>query len=426
MARLAAEGVLFTNAFVVTPVCSPSRAELMTGRYGSELGITDWIHPEREVGHGLDPGLLTWVDLLNQEGYATGLIGKWHLGTQDEFHPTGMGYDHFFGFRSGGNTPRDPVLEKNGVLRRYDGFTQDILTDGAIDFLRVHRDEPFVLSVHYRAPHAPWLPLPEEDWAAYESLDAAIPDPDYPKLDVGRLSRVMREYLAAVASVDRNLGRILDVLDELALTENTIVIFTSDHGYNMGHNGIWHKGNGHWILTDPPSGTYNIPEGQRPNMYDNSLKVPLIVRWPGAAEPRRVVDEVVSNLDWYRTLVDMAGAEVPRGQTVRGRSIVPLLEGESPSGWPTELYAEYSTHHQSWTHMRAYRTPQWKLVRDLLNPDRDELYRLADDPAETTNLIESDAPEVMRALEYLDARIIERMSEIGDPVLPLAERLQAP
>ena len=105
MNRLAAEGAFFRNAFVATPVCSPSRAELMTGRYGSEVNIWDWINPQREVGHGLDPGLLTWVDLLNQEGYATGLIGKWHLGTQDRYHPTTMGYDYFFGFRSGGNAP---------------------------------------------------------------------------------------------------------------------------------------------------------------------------------------------------------------------------------------------------------------------------------------------------------------------------------
>ncbi len=423
MNRLAAGGAFFRNAFVATPVCSPSRAELMTGRYGSEVDIWDWINPQREVGHGLDPGLLTWVDLLNREGYATGLIGKWHLGTQDRYHPTTMGYDYFFGFRSGGNAPRDPVLEENGVTGTHEGFTQNILTDHAIGFLREHREGPFLLSLHYRAPHAAWLPLPEEDWAPYEGLDPVLPNPDYPLLDTERLHRYMPEYLAAVASIDRNLGRILDVLDELGLADNTIVVFTSDHGYNMGHNGMWHKGNGHWILTDPPPGTYHVPQGQRPNMYDNSLKAPLFVRWPGVTAPGTVVESIVSNLDWYATLAEMSGADVPAGVLLRGRSFVPLLQGDTPEDWPTEFYAEYSTHHQSWTHMRAYRTPEWKLVRDLLDARRDELFNLAEDPAESVNLIAEDTPEVRTALEYLDARLVERMTEINDPVLPLAARL---
>jgi len=423
MNRLAAEGAFFSNAFVATPVCSPSRAELMTGRYGSEVDIWDWINPQREVGHGLDPGLLTWVDLLNQEGYATGLIGKWHLGTQDRYHPTTMGYDSFFGFRGGGIPPRDAVLEENGVTAVHEGFPQNILTDRAIEFLREHREGPFMLSLHYRAPHAAWLPLPEEDWAPYDGLDPVLPNPDYPQLDTERLRRYMPEYLAAVASIDRNLGRILEVLDELGLTDHTIVVFTSDHGYNMGHNGIWHKGNGHWILTDPPPGTYHVPQGQRPNMYDNSLKVPLLVRWPGVTAPGTVVESIVSNLDWYATLAEMGGADVPAGVLLRGRSFVPLLRGNTPEDWPTELYAEYSTHHQSWTHMRAYRTPEWKLVRDLLDARRDELFNLAEDPAESVNLIAEDTPEVRTALEYLDARLVERMTEIDDPVLPLAARL---
>lgn len=424
MHRLAAEGAFFSNAFVATPVCSPSRAELMTGRYGSEVGIRDWIHPQREVDHGLDSGLLTWVDLLNQEGYATGLIGKWHLGTRDRHHPLTMGYDYFFGFRAGGIPPRDATLEDRGLAAVYEGFPQDIFTDRAIAFLRAHREEPFLLSLHYRAPHAAWLPLPEEDWAPYEGIDPVLPNPGYPLMDTERLRRYMPEYLAAVASIDRNLGRILDALDELGLAENTMVVFTSDHGYNMGHNGMWHKGNGHWLLTDPPQGTYNVPQGQRPNMYDNSLKVPLLVRWPGVVAPGTVVESIVSNLDWYPTLAETGGADVPAGTPLRGRSFAPLLRGDAPPDWPTELYAAYSTHHQSWTHMRAWRTPRWKLVRDLLDARRDELFNLADDPAESVNLIAEDTPEVRAALRYLDARIVERMTEIDDPALPLAMRLR--
>jgi len=258
--------------------------------------------------------------------------------------------------------------------------------------------------------------VPDEDWAPFADLDPQIPNPDYPKLDVPRVKRVTREYLASVHGVDRNLGRILAALDEQDLTERTIVIFTSDHGYNMGHNGIWHKGNGHWILTEPTVATENIPSNQRPNMYDNSLRVPAIVRWPGTIEPGTIVNHTVTTLDWYPTLVAMAGAKLPEGETIRGRNIVPLLKGESVD-WDDDLYAEYSTHHQSHTHMRAYRTPQWKLVRDFLNPERDELYDLEKDPAETTNIIHAESVEIQSAVARLHDKIIVHMKEIHDPVL---------
>lgn len=420
--RIAREGAYLPNSFTATPVCSPSRASLLTSRYGSEAGITDWINDEREPGRGLSPDFRTWAEVLQQAGYATGLVGKWHLGLLPRYEPQHAGYDYFMGFLDGGTTPRDPILSVGGVERRIEGFTTEILTDTAIGFIRRHRAEPFMLSLHYRAPHAPWLPLPAEDWAAYSDLDPALPQPDYPKLDIPGVKKKMREYLASVASVDRNVGRLLALLDELQIAENTVVIFTSDNGYNMGHNGIWHKGNGTWILTEPPRATRNVPEGQRPNMYDNSLRIPTAVRWPAQIRPGTVVEETVSNLDWYPTLLAMAGTKSPDGVLIRGRSTLPLLEGKKVAGWDNDLYAEYSTHHQSWTHMRAYRTPEWKLIRDYLNPARDELYHLTADPAETTNLIASTDPAVQRVIGRLDARIVARMREVNDPVLHLIQR----
>ncbi len=416
MDRLVHQGAYLVNAFTVTPVCSPSRAALMTSRYGSELNITDWINPGNEPDIGLDPKTVTWPEVIQSSGYATGLVGKWHLGVPDQFHPTRTGYDYFMGFLAGGTTPKNPLLEIDGEDRRFEGFTTDIITDHALEFIENNRDGPFVLSVHYRAPHAPWLPVPDEDWAPFADLDPQIPNPDYPKLDVPRVKRVTREYLASVHGVDRNLGRILAALDDWNLTDRTIVIYTSDHGYNMGHNGIWHKGNGHWILTEPTVATENIPSNQRPNMYDNSLRVPAIVRWPGTIEPGTIVNHTVTTLDWYPTLVAMAGAKLPEGETIRGRNIVPLLKGESVD-WDDDLYAEYSTHHQSHTHMRAYRTPQWKLVRDFLNPERDELYDLEKDPAETTNIIHAESVEIQSAVARLHDKIIVHMKEIHDPVL---------
>jgi uncharacterized sulfatase len=427
MDRLAREGAYLVNAFTVTPVCSPSRAALMTSRYGSELGITDWINPAKEPELGLDPDIVTWPEVLHEHGYTTGLVGKWHLGVPPQFHPTRTGFDYFMGFLEGGTTPSDPVLEKDGQRQKFSGFTPDILTDHALEFIErsKDRDGSFLLCLHFRAPHAKWLPVAEDDWRSFESLDPRIPNPLYPKLDAPRVKQMTREYLASVHSVDRNLGRLLAALDEWKLAESTLVIHTSDHGYNMGHNGIWHKGNGHWVLTEPPAAEENIPSGQRPNMYDNSIRVPALVRWPGRIPPATVIERTVSHLDWYPTLLAAAGIPLPEGQLVRGRSIVPLLEGKRIE-WDDDFYAEYSTHHQSRTHMRMMRAGGWKLVRDFLNPARDELYDLTDDPAESKNLIHSDTPEAQRAVAELHEKLVARMRENGDGVLADAQSKPAP
>jgi len=227
-----------------------------------------------------------------------------------------------------------------------------------------------------------------------------------------------REYLGSVKGVDRNLGRLLAELRELGIEGKTVVIYSSDHGYNMGHNGIWHKGNGHWVLNRNPPATANIPAGQRPNLYDNSILVPTAVRWPGVIRPGTVVDQPVANIDWFPTLLAMAGVEMPAGITMRGRNALPLLRGE-PVSWPMDFYCEYSTHHQSHTHMRMWRTERWKLLRDFLNPGRDEFYDLLEDPAESRNLIHSARPDVREAVRALNARILARMGELKDPVLKL-------
>jgi len=418
--KLFARGAYLENSFTVTPVCSPSRASLMTSRYGSELGITDWINPSREPNKGLSPSTTTWPEVLQSAGYHTGLVGKWHLGLNDHFHPTKTGFSYFMGFRGGGTSPDNPVLEKDGKELRFEGLTTDILTDHALGFLEANREKTFALAVHYRAPHARWLPVADEDWAPFDGLTPTLPHPDYPDLDVEQVDRRTREYLASVRGVDRNVGRILARLDELGLRDDTIIIYSSDHGYSMGHNGIWHKGNGHWILTEPPAATANVPSGQRPNMWDNSIKVPTAVVWPGVVKPGTRINETVSNLDWYPTLVEWAGASLPDGETIRGRNLVPLLKGAS-DGWDNDLYAEYSTHHQSRTDMRMWRTPDWKLVRDFLNPERDELYDLRADPQELRNLIGAEDYRLAQVVERLDVKIRTHMRETGDPLLKALE-----
>ncbi|MCA9247730.1 MAG: sulfatase-like hydrolase/transferase [Planctomycetales bacterium] len=423
MDRLAQRGAYLPNAYTVTPVCSPSRASTMTSRYGSELRITDWLHPSSEAKRGLDHQFPVWPRLLQQAGYRTGLVGKWHLGLPDEYHPTTFGFDYFMGHRHGGFKTVEPDLEKNGEYQKFRGLTADILADHAIEFLRnsqsANEDQPFLLCWHTRAPHTTWLPVAEEDWAPYQDLDPKLPHPNYPNLQVDRAKRMTREYLASVRSVDRNLGRVLATLDELNLTDKTVVIFSSDHGYNMGHNGIWHKGNGHWLVNPPPPATDNIPKGQRPNMYDTSIKVPTIVVWPGVVERGSTVAQTVSNLDWFPTICSIAGVSISDDTLVRGRDFSPLLRGKKPTDWNNDYYGEYSTKHQSHTQMRMFSDGKHKLIRDFLNPNRDELYDLVADPGETTNRI---ADSQYDAIERrLHAEIVNRMRANSDPVLATIE-----
>lgn len=426
--RLAMEGAYLKNAFVTTPVCSPARAALMTGRYASEFGIFDFIPqpghklyvPEDDIG--LNPNSTTYAEVLSDVGYINGLVGKWHLGdwTKDpsnKFHPTNHGFDYFMGLTGGGTSPVNPTLEKEGEIREFKGLTTDILTDHAIEFLKRNADKTFMLCVNYRAPHKAWLPVAEEDWAPYKDLDPTLPNPSYPDLDVEKTKRMMREYLASVHGVDRNVGRLMHTLDKLNITDHTIVIFTSDHGYNLGHNGIWHKGNGIWLTKTLPPPTKNIASRYRPNMYDLSLKVPAIVKWPGVIKPGTEISETVSGIDWFPTLAEMVGANIPEKKIVRGRSIVPLLKGEKVADWDNGFYGEYTMVNYSLSYMRTYRTPEWKLVRDFKNPERDELYNIARDPQENINLIHDSRPEIKEKIKELDVKIKEYMERIGDRLL---------
>ena len=417
--RIFHEGAHLKNAFVVSPVCSPSRAELMTSRYGSELGILDWINPKAEPELGLPADIPTWPQYLQKAGYRTALIGKWHLGALDKQHPTKFGYEYFMGIRTGGCPPKDPILElPDGRNEKVEGYTCDILTDHALSYIGEHKGESFAVSLHFRAPHAAWLPVRPEDWAPFENLDPEIPNPDYPNLDIPLIKKRTREYLAAVKSIDRNVGRLLDELETLKLADNTIVIFTSDHGYNLGEHGVWYKGNAIRALTEnPPQQWDKIPAKRRPNLWDTSLRVPAAVRWPGVIEPGTVVDEVVDNLDWFPTLLEMAGAETPKSTKLYGRSLVHVLKNEN-FGWTNDLYSEYSMRHGATTDMRGWRTPNWKYMIDFANPGREELYDLAEDPDETTNLAKSNDPQHVRAREEMGEKIRARMKEIDDFALP--------
>lgn len=426
--RLAREGAYLKNSFVTTPVCSPARASLMTSQYASEYGILDFIPQPGHVLYkaqnpiGLDPESITFAEVLQQNGYITGLIGKWHLGDWTEsndkkYHPNNHGFDYFMGLTGGGTDPSDPPLEKNGKVRTYKGLTTDILTDDAIAFIKNNKSRPFMLCLNYRAPHSKWLPVAPEDWKPYNALNPVIPNPNYPALDKEKVKSKMREYLASTTGVDRNVGKILDLLNHLNLANNTIVIFTSDHGYNMGHNGIEHKGNGVWITKTLPKGTNDVPAKRRPNLYDNSLKVPSIVKWTGVIKPGTIIEELTTNLDWYPTIVEMAGAKLPSNKIIRGRSLVNLLNNGKCDNWNEEFYSEYSMINYAQAYMRSYRTRDWKLVKDFKNPERDELYNISKDSEENINMIYDSRLEIRKVIEDLENKITEQMKIINDPLL---------
>ncbi len=340
--RLANEGVRFTNFFVTSPVCTPSRATYLTGLYSQQSGIQDVTYL-RDRYEGLPLGVPAWPRALQAQGYATGLIGKWHLGRARANYPTQYGIDYFFGFVGGASIPMDPVLERNHQKKRYEGPLPDILTDDAIAFLDRNRTQPFALMLHFRAPHAPHLPVPADDLAPFEGLDpeVVIVDPAEARMDDDQdppsadslalhkvqLKRKIISYYASVHSVDRNIGRLLAAMERLGLSENTIVVFTSDNGYMYGHRGLKGKG-----LAQPIWNHTLQNNALVVNMFEDSMRVPMIVRWPGVGQPGGVVDELVSNLDIYPSYLGMLGVTGPEGTAGQGRDFSPLLRANRLSG----------------------------------------------------------------------------------------------
>ena len=414
--RLAREGVRFTNAFTPSPVCSPSRATLLSGRYGTEVGITDWLNPEEnEAGMGLPPALTTWAEALQQAGYRTGLVGKWHLGTQPAFHPTRQGYGHFVGFLGGGSQPMNPRLRVGDEERVFSGPEPDVMTDAALAFLREQDPRPFALSLHFRAPHTPYGPVPEHDMAPFR--DAAVAIPVFPGLDQAQVRQWTREYYASVHSIDRNIVRLLEALQHSGLDRSTIVIFTSDHGYNIGHHDLHTKGNGTWV-----AGGVNGPT--MPNMFDTSLKPPFIVRGPGVKGGGRVVTEMVTFEDVYPTILALAGVRLPADAPRHGRDLSPLLRGEPITSWRDAVYGQYDIHHYAIAHLRMIRETGWKLVRSYGTTTKDQLFDLTNDPGELKNLW--NVPEHRERRRAMERRLREWMRTYDDPLLKEAGLLYQP
>lgn len=408
MDRLARDGVRFVNAFTCTPVCSPSRASFLTGRYGTQLGVTDWITPKQgKDGVGLPAKTVTWPKILQQQGWRTGLIGKWHLGDVAHNHPTQLGFDTFFGAVGGSFKPKDPELELDGKLTPMEGFGADILTDAALRFIETNRAGPFALLIHYREPHMPYGPVPNVDAAPFTNLDPTVPPAS--GTNSAQVKQWTRAYYAAIHSVDRNLGRILALLDELKLSTNTIVMFTSDHGYMIGHHGLHSKGNAYRIDKVAGAGRQT-----RPNMFEESIRIPWILRWPGVTKPGQKISQRVSNLDTYATVLGMLGLKAISENKQEGIDLSPLLRGKSFTPHDA-IYAQYDLRNEAVDSMRMVRTRDWKLVRHYFADGADELFNLRADPGELKNLFGT--PAHAKAQARLQKQLIEWQRSIDDPVL---------
>jgi uncharacterized sulfatase len=408
MDRLAREGALFTSAFTATPVCSPSRATYLTGLYPTEVAITDYLSPA-EQNEGIGLAATTWPQVLRKNGYRTALFGKWHLGTQPQFHPTRLGFDRFAGFLGGGTTPMNALLEIDGKATQTQDPVADVLVDQAIAFVKENKERPFAVCLHFREPHLPYTPVADQDAKLYADLAPEVPN--LRGLDVAAVQRSTRNYYASISSVDRNLGRLLGALDELKLAENTLVLFTSDHGYNEGRHYLQTKGNSRWIAGGVTGPT-------RPNMFDTSIRVPLLVRWPGVVRPGSRIEETVVNVDMFRTVLGALKVPLPDNCAAHGLDWSPLLRGESIERRDA-IFGQYDLHNGGLAYMRLVRTDRYKYVRFFKARMMDELYDLQSDPGEERNLLpgRNQTPETAAIAAELAAKMKSWQESIDDPVL---------
>lgn len=412
--RLAREGMLFRRCYVPNSICGPVRAVIQTGKYSHENGFL--VNGNKFDGHQQ-----TFPKILQGLGYQTAVIGKWHLG--EHMPPQGFDYSEVL---IGQGPYYNPPMLREGKRVSHTGYTTNIITDLALDWLKEGRetDKPFMLMYQHKAPHRNWQPgpdhltmyddveIPEPDtlfddysgraspastqdmtiaktmtpndlklvepknltaeqlkaWkAAYDPKNKAFREANLKGEELVRwkYQRYIKDYLRCVASVDDNIGRVLDYLDESGLAENTIVVYSSDQGFYLGEHGWFDK---RW-------------------MYEESLKTPLIVRWPGTVEAGSVNQDIVSPLDFAETFIDAAGGEVPGD--MHGRSLVPVLSGNTPEDWRKTFYYHYYEF-PGWHDVRRHygvTDGRYKLIHYYENDvDEWEMFDLATDPKEMRSI----------------------------------------
>ena len=413
--RIAKEGVRLENCLCTNAICGPSRACILTGKYNHVNGF-------RTNNDTFDGSQQTFPKLLQSAGYRTAMIGKWHLVSD----PTGFDY---WNILPGQGEYVDPVMIENGKKQKHTGYVTDLITDCAIDFIQKRdKDAPFCLMCHHKAPHRNWIPDAKHG-EMYETED--IPEPDTFKDDYANRSRAaaeaemrvnrdltptdlkqappvglegdalahwkyeryIKDYLRVIASVDDNVGRLLDTLDKEGLTDNTLVIYTSDQGFFLGDHGWFDKR----------------------FMYEESLRMPFVARFPGVIAPGTVNRDMVLNVDFAPTFLDNAGLKTPGD--MQGRSFLPVLRGKTPTDWRTAMYYQYYEFpqpHHVYPHYGVC-TDEFKLIHYYLPGKMDE-WELIDrkkDPKELCSVYNE--PAYAETVQKLKAQIIAFRKELRVP-----------
>lgn len=381
--RIASSGMRFGNCFVVNSICTPSRAAILTGQYSHKNGVT--------VFNRFDGSRPHLAKHLQAGGYQTAIVGKWHLFSD----PTGFDY---WNVLPGQGLYHNPVFIENGKTNKHQGYVSDLIADFSLDWLK-QRDpsRPFCLMMNPKAPHREWspparytnlfagtnLPLPatfDDDYAGRSQaateatmrmsdlrptdLKAPVPAGLSPEQEKQwRYQQYIKDYLRVVQAMDDSVGRVLDYLEATGLRSNTVVVYSSDQGFFLGDHGWFDKR----------------------FMYEESLRMPLLISWPGRIAPGSLNSNMVLNVDFAPTLLDLAGLPVP--DYMQGRSFAPALRGEQPANWRTSMYYRYYHYpadHQVQPHL-GVRTERFKLIH-FNKLDEWELYDLWSDPREMKNL----------------------------------------
>ncbi|MCP4640029.1 MAG: sulfatase-like hydrolase/transferase [bacterium] len=428
MDRLAREGAQFANAFVTTSLCSPSRASFLTGCYAHTHGVrtNEKLDP--------DPALKTFPRALQGAGYETAFVGKWHMKPTAEPRP---GFDYWLSFRGQGQY-KNPPLNENGREFTAEGYMTDILTDYALRWLDQPRDKPFCLLLWHKAVHGPFTPAPRH---ADAFPDAQMDEPPNFRDDLSGKPEWMRrakkygarrgqwaesegkpvpealtpgqwqpaaghhmKYLRALLAVDESLGRVLDALEASGELDNTCVVFSSDNGFFLGEHG----------------------RGDKRLMYEESLRIPILVRYPPLARPGAVVKPMALNIDVAPTLLDVAGVRAPK--TMQGESLLPLLKGNA-TRWRESFLYEYFQ--EGWLPglptMVGVRTPDWKLVHyPEYGDDSDEMYDLQADPHELANLAHDETRAAKRAALRNELERLKKDTEFTMPQAHTVHRVRVP
>lgn len=387
---LAAEGIRFRNAFVTTSLCSPSRSAILTGQYNHTNGIVDNSTPFAPRP--------TWATALRAAGYTTAFIGKWHHGETQWDRP---GFDYVATFRGQG-LYNDTTFKVNGSWfdTKTTGYVDERSVDYAIEFMEQQGSEPFALMIGFKAVHQPFTPMAEHaDSYASEVIRpapnwyVAAPWKGRGPLRIPRKPRNPPRWMdipRTVNGIDKNVGRLLDALDELRLADNTLVLFTSDNGFYLGEHQL----------------------GDKRSAYEESIRVPLIARMPGGVGAGLVSDELVLNIDLAPTILEMAGVEHAE-MDMQGSSLRPLLAGESVL-WRDAFLYEYWQENEFWKPPGVPRTPSILAVRTATHklvtyPDYEnwtQLYDLEADPYEMRNLV-----GYRKTVAY-HVRLCERLDEL--------------